>query len=206
MTFDVAAIRAQCPALQVPANGKPFTYLDSGATAQKPLAVIERMDRFLRSEYGTVHRGLYARSVESTRLYEQARVSIARFLKAPSEKSIVFTMGCTDAINLVAWSWGRKHLKRGDRVLITAMEHHGNIVPWQVTGELTGAELVVCPLLDDGSLDLEAFDRLLDGRVKLVSLIHLANSLGTINPVKELARKRHAVGAKVLVDAAQPAG
>jgi cysteine desulfurase / selenocysteine lyase len=205
MSLDVAGIRAQFPALQVPANGKPFTYLDSGATAQKPLAVIERMDRFLRLEYGTVHRGLYSRSVESTRLYEQARIAIARFLKATSEQSIVFTMGCTDAINLVAWSWGRKHLKRGDRVLITGMEHHANIVPWQVTAELTGAELVVCPILDDGSLDVEAFDRLLDERVKLVSLIHVANSLGTINPVKELARKAHAVGARVLIDAAQSA-
>ena len=205
MNLDVAAIRAQFPGLQGMANGKPFVYLDSAATAQKPLAVIERMDRFLRTEYGTVHRGLYARSVESTRLYEQARVSVSRFINAPAEKNIVFTMGCTDAINLVAWSWGRKHLKRGDRVLITAMEHHANIVPWQITAELTGAELVVCPMHDDGSLDLEAFDRLLDGRVKLVSCIHVANSLGTINPVKELTKKAHAIGAKVLVDAAQSA-
>ncbi len=205
MTLNVPAIRAQFPGLQGLANGKPFTYLDSGATAQKPLAVIERMDRFLRTEYGTVHRGLYARSVDSTRAYEQARLSVARFVKAPDEKNIVFTMGCTDAINLVAWSWGRKFLKRGDRVLITGMEHHANIVPWQITAELTGAELVVCPILDDGSLDLAAFDRLLDERVKLVSCIHIANSLGTINPVKELARKAHAVGAKFLLDAAQSA-
>lgn len=205
MTFNVQTIRAQFPGLQGLANGKPFTYLDSGATAQKPLAVIERMDRFLRTEYGTVHRGLYARSVDSTRAYEQARVSVARFLTAPDEKNIVFTMGCTDAINLVAWSWGRKHLKRGDRVLITGMEHHANIVPWQITAELTGAELVVCPILDDGSLDMEAFDRLLDSRVKLVSVIHVANSLGTINPVKLLAQKAHAVGAKFLLDAAQSA-
>ena len=205
MSFDVNAIRAQFPGLQGLANGKPFVYLDSGATAQKPLAVIERMDYFLRHEYGTVHRGLYARSVESTRLYEQARISVAKFLHAPSEKNIVFTMGCTDAINLVAWSWGRKHLQPGDRVLITAMEHHANIVPWQITAEITGAELVVCPMLDDGSLDLEAFDRLLDHRVKLVSCIHIANSLGTINPVKLLTQKAHAMGAKVLIDGAQSA-
>ena len=182
-----------------------FTYLDSAATTQKPLAVIERMDRFLRSEYGTVHRGLYQRSVRSTQLYEEARHTVAKFLKAPSEKSIVFTMGTTDAINLVAWSWGRKHLKPGDRVLVTAMEHHANIVPWQITAEITGAELVACPMHDDGSLDLEAFDRLLDPRVKLVGLVHVANSLGTVNPVKELARKAHAIGAKVLLDAAQSA-
>jgi cysteine desulfurase/selenocysteine lyase len=138
-------------------------------------------------------------------MYEQARVSIARFLKAPDEKNIVFTMGCTDAINLVAWSWGRNHLKRGDRVLITGMEHHANIVPWQITAEMTGAELVACPILDDGSLDMAAFDRLLDERIKLVGCIHIANSLGTINPVKELAAKAHRVGAKFLLDAAQSA-
>ena len=200
---EVAAIRAQFPGLQGTAHGKPFVYLDSAATAQKPLAVIERMDRFLRSEYGTVHRGLYERSVRSTALYEEARTTVARFLGAPSAKEVVFTMGCTDAINLVAWSWGRSHLKPGDRVLVTGMEHHANIVPWQITAELTGAELVACPLLDDGELDLDAFDRLLDGRVKLVSLIHVANSLGTVNPVAELTRKAHAVGARVLIDAAQ---
>ena len=200
---EVAAIRAQFPGLQGTAHGKPFVYLDSAATAQKPLAVIERMDRFLRSEYGTVHRGLYERSVRSTALYEEARTTVARFLGAPSAKEVVFTMGCTDAINLVAWSWGRSHLKPGDRVLVTGMEHHANIVPWQITAELTGAELVACPLLDDGALDLDAFDRLLDGRVKLVSLIHVANSLGTVNPVAELTRKAHAFGARVLIDAAQ---
>lgn len=201
--LDIPAIRAQFPGLAGLANGKPFVYLDSAATTQKPVTVIERMDRFLRSEYGTVHRGLYARSVRSTQLYEEARQTVARFVNAASERDIVFTSGCTDAINLVAWSWGRKHLKKGDKVLITGMEHHADIVPWQITAELTGAELVACPILDDGSLDLEAFDRLLDERVKLVGLAHIANSLGTINPVKELTRKAHTVGAKVLVDAAQ---
>ena len=199
MSLDVAAIRAQFPGLV------GMTYLDSGATAHKPLAVIERMDRFLRHEYGTVHRGLYKRSVQSTQMYEEARHRIARFLNAASEREIVYTMGCTDAINLVAWSWGRKHLKRGDRILVTGMEHHANIVPWQITAEITGAELLACPILDDGSLDLEAFDQLLDERVKLVGVTHIANSLGTINPVKELARKAHAVGARILVDAAQSA-
>lgn len=197
-------IRQQFPGLQGLANGKPFTYLDSAATTQKPLAVIERMDRFLRQEYGTVHRGLYARSVRSTELYEQARRTVARFLNA-GEGEVVFTGGCTDAINLVAWSWGRSHLKPGDRVLVTGMEHHANIVPWQITAELTGAELVACPIQDDGSLDLQAFDRLLDGRVKLVGLAHIANSLGTVNPVADLARRAHARGALVLIDAAQSA-
>ncbi len=199
MTWDIAAIKAQFPGLA------GMTYLDSGATAQKPLAVIERMDHFLRAEYGTVHRGMYRRSVQSTQLYEESRHTVSRFINARSEREIVFTMGCTDAINLIAWSWGRKHLKPGDRILVTAMEHHANIVPWQITAEITGAELIACPILDDGSLDLEAFDRLLDARVKLVGVTHIANSLGTINPIKMLAQKTHAVGAKILVDAAQSA-
>lgn len=202
MSYDVDAVRAQFPGLAGNVRGKPFTYLDTAATAQKPLTVIERMDRFLREEYGTVHRGLYQRSVLSTKLYEDARQTVARFLNAQRDE-IVFTMGTTDAINLVAWSWGRRFLKPGDRVLITAMEHHANIVPWQIVSEITGCELVACPMHDDGSLDLEAFDRLLDTRVKLVGLIHIANSLGTINPVAELARKAKAVGARVLIDAAQ---
>ncbi|HYE04497.1 MAG TPA: cysteine desulfurase [Planctomycetota bacterium] len=202
--LDVAAIRAQFPGLAGTAHGKPLVYLDSAATAQKPEAVIARMDRFLRTEYGTVHRGLYERSVRSTKLYEDARRTVARFVNAGSEREIVFTMGCTDAINLVAWSWGRANLRRGDQVLVTAMEHHANIVPWHILAEMTGIELVPCPMTDDGALDLEAFDRLLrSGRVKLVSLIHIANSLGTVNPVAELAKRAHAAGALVLVDAAQ---
>jgi len=206
MAFDPASIRAQFPGLGGLANGKPFVYLDSAATAQKPLAVIERMDRFLRDEYGTVHRGLYARSVQSTQAYEQARQTVAGFLNARVDREIIFTMGCTDAINLVAWSWGRKHLKKGDQVLITGMEHHAMIVPWQITAEITGAELVACPILDDGALDREAFTKLLkSGKVKLVGITHVANSLGTINPVAELTREAHAAGAVVLIDAAQSA-
>jgi cysteine desulfurase/selenocysteine lyase len=204
--IDVARIRAQFPGLQGLAHGKPFVYLDSAATAQKPLAVIERMDRFLRAEYGTVHRGLYERSVGSTQAYEQARARVARFLHAPAERDIVLTMGCTDAINLVAWSWGRRNLKKGDQVLITGMEHHANIVPWQITAEITGAELVACPIHDDGALDREAYARLLaSGRVRLVGMVHIANSLGTVNAVKELIREAHARGALALVDAAQSA-
>jgi cysteine desulfurase/selenocysteine lyase len=203
--IDIQKIRSEFPGLHGTAHGKPFVYLDSSATAQKHESVIVRMDKFLREEYGTVHRGLYERSVRSTQLYEQARETVAKFINAPAAKNVIFTMGCTDAINLVAWSWGRKHLKRGDRVLITGMEHHANIVPWQITSEFTGAELVACPILDDGSLDLAAFDRLLDERVKLVSLVHISNSLGTVNPVKDLAEKARRIGAKVLIDAAQSA-
>jgi cysteine desulfurase/selenocysteine lyase len=205
MAIDPEQLRAEFPGLAGTANGKPFVYLDSAATAQKHLSVIERMDQVLRHEYGTVHRGLYARSVLSTQAYEHARLSVSRFLNAASEREVVFTMGCTDAINLVAWSWGRAHLKSGDRILVTGMEHHADIVPWQITAALTGAQLVPVPLLDDGSLDLAAYDRLLDARVKLVGCVHIANSLGTINPVKELCAKAHRNGSLFLLDAAQSA-
>jgi cysteine desulfurase/selenocysteine lyase len=205
MTIDPHQLRAEFPGLAGTANGRPFVYLDSAASAQKHRSVIERMDRFLRAEYGTVHRGLYARSVLSTQAYEQARISVARFLNAGSEREVVFTAGCTDAINLVAWSWGRANLRPGDRVLVTGMEHHANIVPWQITSAITGAELVAAPLNDDGSLDLAGFAALLDGRVKLVACTHIANALGTINPVKELCARAHRAGARFLIDAAQSA-
>lgn len=203
--LDVESIRAQFPGLEGTANGKDFVYLDTGASAQKPLAVIERMNHFLRHEYGTVHRGLYQRSIASTQTYEAARATVAQFLSAPSAENIVFTMGCTDALNLIAWSWGRKHLSAGDRILITAMEHHANIVPWQLICEQTGAELIVCPIDDAGNLDLDTYAELLDERVKLVSCVHISNALGTINPVKKMAAQAHAVGAVFVVDGAQSA-
>jgi cysteine desulfurase/selenocysteine lyase len=162
------------------------------------------MDHFLRDEYGTVHRGLYQRSVHSTALYEQARATVAKFLHAQDDE-IIFTMGTTDAINLVAWSWGRANLTAGDRILVTGMEHHANIVPWQLISEITGAELIPIPILDDGSLDMQAYADLLDERVRFVGIVHIANSLGTINPVQTMIQQAHAVGAKVLVDAAQSA-
>jgi cysteine desulfurase / selenocysteine lyase len=197
------SIRSQFPGLQGKVNGKPFAYLDNCATAQKPLAVIERMDHFLRAEYGTVHRGMYQRSMRSTELYEQARASVAKLLNAPDPDNVVYTSGTTDAINLVAWSWGRAYLKPGDAVLITAMEHHANIVPWQITKELFGFDLKVCPIHDDGSLDRKAFRRLLGENVKLVAIAHISNSLGTVNPVTELIHEAHDAGALVLVDGAQ---
>jgi len=202
--IDAHQLRSEFPGLHGEAHGQPLIYLDSAATAQKHVSVLEAMDRFMREDYGTVHRGLYDRSVRSTAAFEDARRDVARFVGAqPNE--IVFTMGCTDAINLVAWSWGRSQLQPGDRVLITEMEHHSGIVPWQLICELTGAELIACPIHDDGSLDREVFRDLLDERVKICSLIHVANSLGTINPIAELCAEAHAVGAKVLLDAAQSA-
>ena len=202
---DWDAIRGQFPGLSENINDRPMVYLDTGATAQKPQSVLDAMDNFARYQYGTVHRGLYRRSATSTQKYEEARQTIARFLNAPSERNIVFCGGTTDAINLVANSWATTHLKPGDQILISEMEHHANIVPWQLIRERTGCELVACPILDNGALDMEAFDRLLSERVKLVSIMHVSNALGTINPVKELASKAHAVGAKFLCDGAQSA-
>jgi cysteine desulfurase/selenocysteine lyase len=201
MTFDAAAIRAQFPGLDDAKDGKPFAYLDTAATAQKPRCVIERMAALLGSEYGTVHRGLYRRAAHTTKLYEDARTTAAKFLNA-DRGEIVFTGGCTDAMNLVAHAWGRAHLKPGDRVLVSGMEHHAGLVSWQTAG--FAPEPI--PLLDDGSLDLAAYDRLLaQGNVKLVGCVHISNALGTINPVAELARRAHAAGALFLVDAAQSA-
>ena len=204
MSIDWEQIRREFPGLAGEAHGKPLVYLDSAASSQKHVSVLDRLDQFQRHEYGTVHRGLYARSVASTAAYELARRQVAKFFNASADE-LIFTMGCTDAINLVAHSWGRHNLGPGDRVLISGMEHHANIVPWQLVCEATGAELIHAPVLDDGSLDLEGWHRLLDERVKLCSLIHVANSLGTINPVKELAVAAHKVGALMLVDGAQSA-
>jgi cysteine desulfurase/selenocysteine lyase len=199
MPFDVAAVRAEFPGLDDPVDGKPFAYLDSAATAQKPRVVIEAMAAWLGLRYGTVHRGLYRRSVASTKAYEDARDTVARFLNS-DRGEVVFTMGCTDAINLVAHSWGRAHLRPGDRILVSGMEHHANLVSWQVAGYRPEP----IPVRDDGSLDLDAYDRLLaQGGVKLVGCVHIANSLGTVNPVAEMARRAHAAGALMLVDAAQ---
>ena len=198
MTFDV---RAEFPGLDDARNGKPFAYLDTAATAQKPRCVIERMTALLGAEYGTVHRGLYRRAAHTTKLYEDARTTVARFVNA-ERSEIVFTGGCTDALNLVAHAWGRSQLQPGDRVLVSGMEHHSGLVSWQTAGIMPEP----IPLLDDGSLDLAAYDRLLaGGRVKLVSCVHISNALGTINPIAELARRAHAVGALMLVDAAQSA-
>lgn len=200
---DFDNIRGQFPGLVENVNDRPLAYLDTAATAQRPEAVLDAMDSFARYRYGTVHRALYQRSAASTQAYEEARQTVAHFLGAPSQRNIVFTGGCTDGINLVAHSWGGKHLGPGDQILITHMEHHANIVPWQLLCERNGCELVVCPIHDDGSLDLTAFDELLNERVKLVSVVHMSNALGTINPIIDLARKAHGFGAKILVDGAQ---
>ncbi|MBN8525703.1 MAG: SufS family cysteine desulfurase [Planctomycetes bacterium] len=201
MGFDVDAVRAQFPGLSDVRDGKPLAYLDTAATAQKPRIVIERMAALLGSEYGTVHRGIYRRAAHSTKLYEDARTTVARFLNA-SRDEVVFTAGCTDAMNLVAHAWGRAHLSAGDRVLVSGLEHHAGLVSWHAAGFRPEP----IPVLDDGSLDLDAYDRLLaQGGVKLVGCVHISNALGTVNPIAEMARRAHAAGAIFLVDAAQSA-
>lgn len=203
MSFDVNAIRAQFPILQQSINGKPLVYLDNGATTQKPDAVIDAICHYYRHDNANVHRGAHTLSDRATALFEQAREDVRGFINAHSTEEIIWTKGTTEGINLVAFSWGRDNLKQGDRVLVSTMEHHANIVPWQLLAAQTGAELVPIPVDELGQIDLQAYDDLLDERVKLVSVVHVSNALGTVNPVKAITDKAHAVGAKVLIDGAQ---
>lgn len=202
MSYDVEAVRAQFPVLSRTVHGRPLVYLDSAASAQKPLAVIEAMDAYLRNEHANVHRGVYELSGAATTRYEHARESARRFLGAASAKEIVFVRGTTEAINLVAHSWG-SFLREGDEIVVSTIEHHSNIVPWQLLALRTGARIRVAPVHDDGSFDLAAFEALLGPRTRLVAVAHVSNSIGTILPVREIVERAHAVGAKVLVDGAQ---
>jgi len=200
--FDYQAVRAQFPILSREVHGKPLVYLDSAASAQKPRAVIEAMVRTMEHSYANVHRGLHTLANETTDAYEHARASVARFINAPSVDSIVFTKGATEAINLVASSFGLS-LQAGDEIVLTELEHHANLVPWHFLRERKGVVLRFVPALDDGSLDMEAFHRLLGPRTKLVATTHVSNVTGTVAPVKEIAQAAHAVGALVLFDGAQ---
>lgn len=202
-TKSIEEIRADFPVLTREIDGKPLAYLDNGATSQKPLAVIQAMDEYYRLHNSNVHRGVHTLSEEATARYEQARLRVARFINSPSEKQIVVTKGTTESINLVANSWGRTNLGPGDEVLITEMEHHSNIVPWQILQEQLGFTLRYIPITMDGELDLSEIDSLINERTKLVTFVHISNVLGTINPVDELVSRAHAVGAKVLLDGAQ---
>jgi cysteine desulfurase / selenocysteine lyase len=201
---SVEEIRAQFPILARRVHGEPIAYLDSGATAQKPAAVIDALDRFWRQQNANVHRGVYTLSEEATALYERARHTVARHLAA-EPREVIFTRNATEAINLVANSWGRTNLERGDRILVTELEHHSNIVPWYLVARERGAELDWAPVTDEGRLDLDAFRSLLQRAPKLVAVAHVSNVLGTINPVAEIARMAHDAGALVLVDGAQAA-
>jgi cysteine desulfurase/selenocysteine lyase len=184
-------------------HGKPLVYLDSAATSQKPLAVIEAMDTYYREYNANVHRGIYEIGERSTAAYERARASVARFLSAPDAHEIVFTRNATEAINLVAYSWGRRNIERGDVIVLTEMEHHANLVPWQLLAQEKDGDLEFIPITDDGVLRLDVFEVLLRLKPKLVAFAHVSNTLGTINPVAEMTRLAHEAGALVLIDGAQ---
>ena len=191
------------PILSRTVHGKRLVYLDNGATTQKPDAVIEAERNFYRDSNANIHRGVHWLSQHATDLYEDARKTVQRFINADKADEIVFTRGTTEAINLVAQSWGRTTLQPGDEILVTTLEHHSNIVPWQLLCEQTGAVLKVAPISDAGELDLEAFEALLGPRTRLVAITHVSNALGTVNPVARLVEQAHAAGAIVLVDGAQ---
>lgn len=199
-------VRRDFPVLHQAIHGQPLAYLDSAASSQKPNKVIDAISEYYRRDHANVHRGVHSLSQRATDRFDEARLKVQRFLGAASPKEIIFTKGCTEAINLVAHSWGRANLCTGDRVLLTHMEHHANIVPWQLICEQTGAEIIVAPITDAGELDWDGTLALLDERVKLVGCVHVSNALGTINPVAELCRAAHAVGARVMVDGAQACG
>jgi len=200
--LDVKAIRSDFPILDVEVNGRRLVYLDSASSSQKPRQVLDAMTRYYETTHANVHRGVYAIAEEATRQFEEARAKLARLVNARSAREIVFTKNVTEAINLVAHSWGRRNLTAGDAVLLTEMEHHANLVPWLMLAEERGIELRYIRLTADGQLDLSDLDRLVDG-VKLVGVTCMSNVLGTINPVAELAEAAHSAGALFLADAAQ---
>lgn len=205
VSFDVERVRKDFPALDQKVHGKPLVYLDNAATSQKPLAVIEAEDHFYRHDCSNIHRGVHELSERATRSYEDARVTAQRFLNARESKEIIFVRGTTEAINLVASSFGRKNVKAGDEILITAMEHHSNIVPWQILCEEKGAKLRVAPINDRGELLFDEFVNLLGPKTRLVAAAHVSNVLGTINPAREIIEAAHRKDIPVLLDGAQAA-
>ncbi|WP_338637837.1 cysteine desulfurase SufS [Erwinia persicina] len=203
MTFDLARVRAEFPLLAREVNGQPLAYLDSAASAQKPQAVIDAESRFYEHGYAAVHRGIHTLSAEATTEMENVRIQAAHFINAASAEEIVFVKGTTEAINLVANSWGGSQLQPGDNIIITEMEHHANIVPWQMVAQRTGAEVRFIPLTDDGELDLAQLPALIDSRTRLLAVTHVSNVLGTENPVKALVAQAKAAGVITLIDGAQ---
>jgi cysteine desulfurase/selenocysteine lyase len=200
---DIDSIRQDFPVLRVRPHGKPLVYLDNAATSQKPQAVLDVLNRYYAETNANVHRGVHYLSQEATDAFEGARHTIRKFLNAPIPCEIIFTRGTTDAINLVAQAYGRKFIGDGDEILVTHMEHHSNIVPWQMLCEQTGAVLKVAPINDDGEVILEEYENLLNERTKMVAVVHVSNALGTVNPIKKMTTMAHEKGAVVLVDAAQ---
>lgn len=201
--FDVQKVRADFPILSERVHGKPLVYLDSANTSQKPASVLRAMDEYYRHANANIHRATHLLSERATSLYEGARARAARFINAPDPHAVVLTKGTTDGINLVAQSYGRSTLRPGDEVVLTWLEHHSNIVPWQLLCEQTGAVLRVAPIDDVGQVDLTAYERLLSPRTKIVALSHVSNALGTINPVRAMIELAHARGAVILLDGAQ---
>jgi cysteine desulfurase / selenocysteine lyase len=202
-TLDMARIRADFPILHQEVRGRPLVYLDSAATTQKPQAVIDALVRYYTHDNANVHRGVHALSERATKAYEGARERVRRFINARETKEIIFVRGCTEAINLVAQTYGRSQVGPGDEVLITAMEHHSDIVPWQMLCQQVGATLKMVPVDEHGELRLEELETLLTERTRLLAVTHVSNALGTVNPIKEITRRAHARGVPVLVDGAQ---
>jgi cysteine desulfurase/selenocysteine lyase len=201
--FDPARARADFPILGREARGKPLVYLDNAATTQKPRAVLDAMTRYYEESNANVHRGVHLLSERATKAFEDARLAVARFVNAPDPREVIFVRGTTEAVNLVAQTFGRRRVGPGDEVLVTGMEHHSNIVPWQMLCEAQGARLAVVPVTDAGDLDLDALDRLLGPRTRLLAVTQVSNALGTVNPIREIVSRAQARGVPVLVDGAQ---
>ncbi len=203
MTFDVEKVRQDFPILDQMVHDKPLVYLDNGATTQKPLSVIDAISNYYKKDNSNVHRGAHVLSDRATIAFEDARKTVQTFLNAQHSQEIIWTRGTTESINLVAQSFGLKFIDAGDEIIVSAMEHHANIVPWQMLCERTGAVLKVIPVNDAGELDMQAFSEMLNDKVKMVSVVHVSNALGTVNPVAQIIEQAHKVGAKVLIDGAQ---
>jgi cysteine desulfurase/selenocysteine lyase len=201
--MDIEKIRADFPILQQQVNGKPLVYLDNGATTQKPQVVIDAIADYYRTTNSNVHRGAHTLSDQATQMFENARTTLQKFLNAKKSEEIIWTRGTTDAINLVAQTWVRSNIKVGDEIIISGMEHHSNIVPWQMVCEQTGAILKIIPVLEDGTLDYDGYLKLLSDKTKFVAVVHVSNALGTVNPVEDIIREAQKVGAKTLLDGAQ---
>ncbi|MFK7844995.1 MAG: aminotransferase class V-fold PLP-dependent enzyme [Rhodothermales bacterium] len=204
-SFDIAKIRADFPALNQEVHGRPLVYLDNGATSQKPAFVIDRVQAYYANENSNIHRGVHFLSQQATDAYELARAKVRQFINAAHTHEVIYTRGTTEAINLVASSYGRKHLSAGDEVLISTMEHHSNIVPWQMICEETGAKLKVIPINERGEIIYDEFLALLNDRTRIVAICHVSNSLGTINPIQRMAKDAHENGSIIVVDGAQAA-
>ena len=201
--WDVEKIRADFPILSQTVNGKPLVYLDNGASSQVPQSVIDRTSKYLAEEHSNIHRGVHYLSQHATTAYEAAREKVKRFINAPDVKECIFVRGTTEGINLVAHSYGRKFINEGDEILVSQMEHHSNIIPWQMIAEERGAKVVVIPMNERGELIIDEYENLLNDRTKMVAVAHVSNSLGTVNPVKEMIATAHKYGVPVCVDAAQ---